>query len=119
VIHLKNASVNLSGTHRMLWFAIFTAAEIWERHGVDLVLTSVKDGDHPGGARPSFHPLGLAFDARTHDLEAPMIACEELRAALGPDFDVMFEGEGTGNAHVHVQHDPPVPRMSGRALRGP
>lgn len=105
MIHLKDDSVDVSGTHRMLWFAIFTAAEIWERHGAELVLTSVKDGEHPGGTRPSFHPRGLAFDARTHNLEAPMILCEELRAALGPDFDVLLESRGSANEHVHVQYD--------------
>ena len=111
MIRLKNASVNLDGTHPMLWSAIFTAAEIWERHGVDLVLTSVNDGVHGGGARPSFHPRGLAFDARTHDLEAPMIACEELRGALGPDFDVLLESRGSPNEHLHVQYD--LPGVSG------
>lgn len=113
MIRLKDASVNLDGTHPMVWYAIFTAARIWERHREDLVLTSVNDGVHPGGARPSFHPRGLAFDARTHDLEAPMIACEELRAALGPDFDVLLESRGGPNEHCHVQYD--VPDVPGRA----
>jgi hypothetical protein len=111
MIHLKDASVNLDGTHPMVWFAIFKAAQIWDRHHGDLVLTSVRDGVHAGGARPSFHPRGLAFDARTHNLEAPMIAIEELRAALGPDYDVLFEYQGTPNEHCHVQYD--VPGMPG------
>ena len=116
MIRLKDSYVNLDNTHPMIWFAIFKAAQIWARHREDLVLTSVNDGDHPGGARPSFHPRGLAFDARTHNLEAPMIAIEELRAALGPDFDVLFENQGTGNEHVHCQYD--VSSLPGSVARG-
>jgi hypothetical protein len=116
MIRLKEG-VNLDGVHPMIFYAIFKAGQIWERHREDLVLTSVNDGVHPGGVRPSFHPRGLAFDGRTHNLEAPMIACEELAAALGPDFDVLLESQGTGNEHVHCQYD--VPDMPGRIVRGP
>jgi hypothetical protein len=104
MIRLKEG-VNLDGVHPMIFYAIFKAGQIWERHREDLVLTSVNDGVHPGGVRPSFHPRGLAFDGRTHNLEAPMIACEELAAALGPDFDVLLESRGSPNEHVHVQYD--------------
>ena len=103
MIQLKDASVSVHNTHPALWRAIATAADVWATWNADLILTSVNDGVHPGGARPSFHPKGRAADLRIWNLpiNARKQAVEELRHRLGPDFDVLLEAD-----HCHIQYDP-------------
>jgi hypothetical protein len=110
MIRLKPGVV-LDNTDRHIWEAVAYAAQIWERAGApDLWITSCRDGVHPGGARPSFHPLGRAVDLRTKNL--PVLSrrgsVESLRFILGPDYDVLFESAGKANEHCHVQWDPRV-----------
>ena len=67
-------------------------------------ITSANDSKHGDG---SLHYYGRALDFRTHDFTGDKA---ELRAkvkdALGNDFDVVLEGVGTPNEHLHVEHDP-------------
>ena len=80
-------------------------AELFERHGVDVWLTSANDGTHKEG---SFHYRDLAWDFRTHHLQ-PLVKAEviaNLRQRLAPQFQVLFEGEGSANEHLHVQYNP-------------
>jgi hypothetical protein len=78
--------------------------EIFHR---DCWVTSGNDGKHRTG---SFHYRGLAVDLRVHNLpdaklDAPR-ALAHLREGLGGEFDVLLEGAGTPNAHLHVEFDP-------------
>lgn len=108
MIFFKDSSVNLDGVDRHIYHALAVAADIWERYGSDLWVTSVRDGIHPGGARPSFHPDGKAADLRTWSLPVNLrhSAAEELALKLGPDYDVLYERPGQSGEHVHIQYDP-------------
>jgi hypothetical protein len=65
--------------------------------------------------RGSEHYTMLAVDLRTnnmgttYDRSQARKACEELAERLGPDFDVIFEGEGTPGEHCHAEWDPKEP----------
>lgn len=85
--------------------AVIAAKDIYDRRGVDLVITSGNDGRHSVNSK---HYVGNALDFRTNNLgdpglEGPLIA-NELNAALGRDYDVLFEGD-----HIHVEYDPKRP----------
>jgi len=88
-------------------------------------ITSGAEGKHMVGSK---HPLGRAFDFRTHGLSVDRRSlCRRLSIALGGtgkeatykdtqgelnyafdggEFDVIFEGDGTPNEHIHVEFDP-------------
>ena len=78
---------------------------VYRAHDVELVITAVFNGEHMGGSK---HYSGEGFDARTHNVppaELPIMVAE-IKGALGDEFDVVFEGAGTPNAHLHVEYDP-------------
>lgn len=92
--------------HSVLLLALLRAEEIFQRvGGVDTVwITSVNDSAHLGTSK---HYLGKAVDLRTHHLpDEPTreAVAEALRAALGPQFRVIYEAAGTPTAHLHVQY---------------
>ncbi len=79
------------------------AAEVYQRHGAELVITSGSDGDHPAGAKHGKvdpHYSGEAFDCRTLTIppDARPALARDLRADLGPDFVVVLERD-----HIHIQ----------------
>jgi hypothetical protein len=77
---------------------------IIESYGAEFVVTSVKDGKH---MPTSLHYEGLAFDVRSRELPADKKheCLKRMREALGSEFDVLLEGEGTENEHLHIEHD--------------
>ena len=70
---------------------------------VDLVITSGRDGRHKTG---SLHYRDRALDFRTKTVAAPHTLAAVVRKRLGPAYDVILEGEGTANEHLHVEYDP-------------
>lgn len=67
-------------------------------------ITSANDSKH---SATSWHYKGFALDFRTHDFKGDkQELLHALREALGPEFDVLLEGEGTPNEHIHVEYDP-------------
>ena len=67
-------------------------------------MTSANDSKHGDG---SLHYYGKALDFRTHDFSGDKARLRaEVKDALGPDFDVVLEGVGTPNEHLHVEWDP-------------
>jgi hypothetical protein len=86
--------------------AMASAAEIFEREGLPLVVTSVRDGKHMKG---SLHYLGAAFDCRSKhipDYETKLRVLGALEAILGRDYDVILERRGDPSEHFHIEHDP-------------
>ena len=112
MIRLKTG-VRICGIRPEVFFAIQVAETIWHKHGADeLVVTGGTEGKHMRGSE---HYTMLAADIRTnnigtaYDRSPAKKACEELAERLGPDFDVIFEGEGTPGEHCHVELDPKDP----------
>lgn len=80
-------------------FAIQVAEGVWERQGVELVITSLFDGEH---MEKSKHYTGEAADFRSFNLPNKEEATRELQKRIGPSFQVILE-----ETHIHVEYDPP------------
>lgn len=72
----------------------------------EVVITAGTNGTHMAGSK---HYSGEAFDVRTHNFANDtdrhafyILLCQQ----FGPDYDVIFEGKGTPNEHIHVEYDP-------------
>lgn len=94
------AGVNVTGIKPEIVLAVIMAQAIYARHGAGLVITSALDGKH---SRGSLHYSGNAIDLRTRHVsrdDAETIA-DELRAALGAQYDVVLEKD-----HIHVEFQP-------------
>jgi hypothetical protein len=92
--------VILEGVQWQVFSAAIIVEAVLKTFGVELVITSCKDGKH---MPKSLHYSGLAFDARSREL-APQFqvsACEEMKRRLGPDYDVVLEKD-----HFHIEYDP-------------
>ena len=79
---------------------------VYQKFGVEFVVTSVNDGKHGDG---SWHYKGCAFDCRTKQAALEGVEQrlrDEIKAALGDDYDVVLESVGTDNEQIHVEYDP-------------
>lgn len=109
MISLK-PDVDIRGVAPEMVIGLMVVQPIINNHGAECVVTACKDGKHKDG---SLHYKGLAMDIRSKTLipkDLPNIV-QELRLALGPQFDVVLEGENTPGAsaqHIHVEFDPKV-----------
>jgi hypothetical protein len=101
----ENVKIKLN-RNEFLLFALCKVEEIFEKRGIDAVVTSGNDSKH---SKNSFHYKNLAFDVRTNDL-FPGLAeqiLRDLKAALYVyGFDVLLEDKGKPNEHIHVEFDP-------------
>jgi len=95
--------VNMLGVNWRLRQAMIEAERVYDRFGVELVITSLNDGRH---GYMSFHYFGLAMDLRTRDfkdkkqsVDATLVLKDELRS-INPYFDVVLERN-----HIHVEFD--------------
>lgn len=97
--------VRLFGLRPETLLALVVAYSVYQDEGLDCIVTSGVDGTHKSG---SLHYSGAAFDLRIHnvplDKRAPLYA--RLKAALGEDYDVLWEAKGTPNEHLHVEYNP-------------
>jgi hypothetical protein len=99
------AGVDVHGVRPELVLALQVAAAVYAGVGAEMVVTSLLDGRHRRG---SFHYQGAAADLRVHvlpddrDQRAGIAAA--IGEALGEDFDVIYEGHGTANAHIHLEY---------------
>ena len=67
-------------------------------------VTSANDSKH---GDKSLHYEGNALDFRTHDFTAnKLYLVQEVKSSLGIHFDVVLEGVGTANEHLHVEYQP-------------
>ena len=106
MIHLKH-NVRLHELAPQVVLALQVADALWRRYDVlECWVTSCNDSQHKTN---SFHFKGLAVDLRSHTIPTLSIKqhiLNELRAALGKDFDVLLESENTANEHYHIEWDP-------------
>lgn len=71
-----------------------------------VTITSAMDGVH--GPR-SFHYALRAIDLRTKNFpsrSATLAFVDQLRAAFGSEYDILYEAVGTPNEHIHIEWDP-------------
>lgn len=76
----------------------------YHEHSMDCVLTSAAEGRH---SRGSLHYVSLALDFRTNHISTEArkdMIVGKIKQALGPDFDVLLEGRGTVNEHLHAEY---------------
>lgn len=104
MIRVKDDSVCIARLSPAIYFALMVANEVYSRYGYEVVITSGDDGVH---SSTSLHYNGDAVDIRTKmmpEKHAYDIAAE-LNAALGKDFDVIFENTDQ-NEHIHIEKQP-------------
>ena len=81
---------------------LIQAEAIFSAHGYDVVVTEWWRPPRPG--KPSLHPVHHAFDLRARNIpdgQRTMMK-KDLNAALGPDWDVVLHGVGSG-VHFHCE----------------
>jgi len=93
--------VNLSNIHEKMWGAVPKISSVYEKYGIECVITSGRDGTH---SPHSLHYAGKALDIRTNNIGsdgAKVKIFTEIKAALGDEFDVVLESD-----HIHAEFDP-------------
>ncbi len=100
------SDVDLRGLQPQMAIAAIVAASVYAANGAELMITSGTEGTHMKG---SLHYKGLALDLRLPGFSgeaATNLLVSNLRANLGPQFDVVLEG-----THVHIEWDPKTPAV--------
>ena len=96
------AGVRLTDLQPQMVLAAFIVDEIYA--DAECTITSANDSKHSDA---SLHYKGCALDFRTKDYAGDKQALRDrIKAALGPDFDVVLEALGEDNEHIHVEYDP-------------
>lgn len=101
--------IRLLGVHHLALHAAYVADPIWMAAGApETVITSGSEGVHSVG---SSHYRGMAIDLRTNTLPGEKVkeAVAKLKQALGTDYYLLLEGEGTSNFHLHCEYRPQDP----------
>lgn len=94
------SSVRLKGLQPQILLAVIIANDVYDRHGRELVITSVNDSRH---GDDSIHYKGNAIDIRTRyfSLDEKIAVYKEIKQQLTIDFDVVLEKD-----HIHIEYDP-------------
>lgn len=96
--------VRLKGLQPQMVLAAFVVHTYFADRGSVCTITSANDSAHRVG---SLHYGGYALDFRTKNFTGDKLALvEDLREALGAEFDVILESLGKANEHLHVEYDP-------------
>lgn len=82
-------------------FGVLAAQAVYQKYGLDFVITSMLDGKHSSKSK---HYRGDAVDIRTRhiqndNMKAQIVA--DIKSALGDDYDVILE-----STHIHLEYDP-------------
>lgn len=82
-----------------------TLDEVFKGHNLECTITSANDKTHMINSR---HYRNLALDLRSHFIlkgyEQSVV--DELRTALGLDYNILLEALDTPNEHIHLEYDP-------------
>ena len=78
--------------------ALLASAKAYADAGKPMTLTSGIEGRHSRGSK---HYCGHAIDLRTRHLDDPIAVTNQIKAALGADYDVVLESD-----HLHIEYDP-------------
>jgi hypothetical protein len=80
------------------------AHSIYQEIGANLEITCGIDGTHLSG---SLHYSGNAVDLGIHTIaENRSLVRNKIAAALGADFDLVWERIGTPEEHFHLEYQP-------------
>lgn len=96
------SGVTATGLRVEMLLALTIASQIYQKHGHDLVITSLLDGRH---SKTSLHYAGCAADLRT--TAAGMATrtidaiASDIKKALTVDYDVIVEPD-----HLHLEFQP-------------
>jgi hypothetical protein len=103
--------VDLRGIHPVWGIAYPIIQRVFDQFGYECIVTSANDSKHGPN---SLHYKGKALDLRTKHLQVMDKGklMQAIKSALGPQFDVVFEAEGTANEHCHLEFDPKEPEKS-------
>lgn len=97
--------VKLNKLQPQMLIGLLKMESYYDNYHLPLVVTSANDSTHKQGSK---HYTGEALDFRTKN--APGLAKGiylKAVAELYPlGFDVLFEGVGTENEHIHLEWDP-------------
>lgn len=97
---ILKTGVRLTGITPQIVLAMFVTAEIYQRYGQELVITSVNDSKHKAGSK---HYEGNGFDCRTSyfTLSSQKTIIEKLKERLDESYDIVLEKD-----HIHIEYDP-------------
>ena len=92
---LLKFGVDISLLNREIRRTLAPVEEIFLKHGQEGVISSTYEGNHG--------PSSLHYANDAYDLRLPRYPgiIDEIREALGPDYDVVKEG-----THIHIEYDP-------------
>ncbi len=99
-LNLKDG-VKLTALQPQMVLVVLVALGVYEKLGArKLTITSGNDGEH---MKKSSHWTGMALDLRIWTLPAHNRekAAEQIKAATGDNFDVVFKSN-----HIHIEYDP-------------
>lgn len=103
---LLKAGVRLTDLAPQMVLASLIVREIYESRDshCSCAITSGNDSTH---SENSLHYKGRALDFRTHDFNGNKEQLrDEIKGALGAEFDVVLEHLGEPEEHLHVEWDP-------------
>ena len=94
------STARISGLRPEMVLGLFIMDGVFKSHGSELIITSALDSKHGYG---SLHFRGDGVDLRTRHLQEHAVGpiIDEMKDKLGPDFDVVLEGN-----HIHVEFQP-------------
>jgi hypothetical protein len=98
--------VKITNLTPQMVLAIRIVESVYQRMqpGHDVTITSIDEGQHGPG---TLHGKGKAVDFRTKDFTANKYTLQnEVRRALGDDFDVVLEDLHGVNEHLHIEFQP-------------
>lgn len=95
--------VDMSGLSPKIWKVAFHIADVFNDFDFDAVITSANRPKKPNSLH---HGFALDFRANhIHRRDRQDAILERIKAACGPDYDVILHGQGA-NIHYHVEFDP-------------
>ena len=108
---MLKVGVDLRGLNPVWGIAFPIIQRCFNKYGYECIVTSANDSKHGPN---SLHYKGKALDLRTKHVQVMDKGkiIKDLKEALGPQFDVVFEAEGTPNEHAHLEFDPKEPERS-------
>lgn len=104
------AGVSLQGLEPQMVLVAVIVEDIYRKHdpAYEVWITSGNDGTHGLDSLHKRDGMCRALDFRTKDY----VGCnknqlkDEIKLALGDEFDVVYEHPGGDQEHIHVEYDP-------------